>query len=72
MTNTVVAKAKYQQYGSVQKSDGTASQFGYSETYAVLSENKLTVVSGQFLSTDMMERQTFTKLMTSFRENIAF
>ena len=72
MINTVVAKAKYQQYGSVQKSDGTASQFGYAETYAALSDNKLTVVSGQFLSTDMMERQTFTKLMTSFRENISF
>ena len=71
MTNTVVAKAKYQQYGSLQKTDGTASQFGYAETYAVLSDNKLTVVSGQFLSTDMMERQTFTKLMTSFREKIS-
>ena len=72
MINTVVAKAKYQQYGSIQKTDGTASQFGYAETYAALSDNKLTVVSGQFLSTDMMERQTFTKLMTSFRENISF
>jgi len=71
MINTVVAKAKYQQYGSIQKTDGTASQFGYAETYAVLSDNKLTVVSGQFLSTDMMERQTFTKLMTSFREKIS-
>ncbi|MCR5815689.1 MAG: hypothetical protein K6F91_02265 [Ruminococcus sp.] len=72
MTNTVMAKAKYQQYGSVQKTDGTASQFGYAEAYAVLSDNKLTVVSGQFLSTDMMERQTFSKLMTSFREKISF
>lgn len=72
MINTVVAKAKYQQYGSVQKSDGTATQFGYAETAAVLVDNKLTVVSGQFLSTDMMERQTFTKLITSFREKLAF
>lgn len=72
MTNTVMAKAKYQHYGSVQKTDGTASQFGYAEAYAVLSDNKLTVVSGQFLSTDMMERQTFSRLMTSFREKISF
>lgn len=72
MTNTVMAKAKYQQYGSVQKTDGTASQFGYAEAYAVLSDNKLTVISGQFLSTDMMERQTFSKLMTSFHEKISF
>ena len=72
MVNTVVAKAKYQQYGSVQKSDGTATQFGYAETTVVLVANKLTVVSGQFLSTDMMERQTFTKLITSFREKVAF
>ena len=72
MINTVVAKAKYQQYGSVQKSDGTATQFGYAETAAVLIDNKLTVVSGQFLSTDMMERQTFTKLITSFKEKLQF
>ena len=72
MINTVVAKAKYQQYGSVQKSDGTATQFGYAETAAVLVNNKLTVVSGQFLSTDMMERQTFTKLITSFKEKLQF
>ena len=72
MINTVVAKAKYQQYGSVQKSDGTATQFGYAETAAVLVDNKLTVVSGQFLSTDMMERQTFTKLITSFKEKLQF
>ena len=72
MINTVVAKAKYQQYGSVQKSDGTASQFGYAETAAVLVDNKLTVISGQFLSTDMMERQTFTKLITSFKEKLQF
>ena len=72
MINTVVAKAKYQQYGSVQKSDGTATQFGYAETAVVLVDNKLIVVSGQFLSTDMMERQAFSKLMTSFREKIEF
>ena len=59
MTSSVVSKGKYQQYGSVQKSDGMATQFGYTETYAVLSENKLTVVSGAFLSSDMMERQSF-------------
>ena len=67
MTSSVVSKGKYQQYGSVQKSDGMATQFGYTETYAVLSENKLTVVSGAFLSTDMMERQSFSQVMGQFR-----
>ena len=70
MTSSVVSKGKYQQYGSVQKSDGMATQFGYTETYAVLSENKLTVVSGAFLSTDMMERQSFSQLMSQFVENV--
>jgi len=60
MTSSVVSKGKYQRYSSVQKSDGMATQFGYTETYAVLSENKLTVVSGAFLSSDMMERQSFS------------
>ena len=55
MTSSVVSKGKYQRYASIQKTDGMASQFGYTETYAVLSENKLTVVSGAFLSTDEME-----------------
>ena len=68
MTSSVVSKGKYQQYGSVQKSDGMATQFGYTETYAVLSENKLTVVSGAYLSTDMMERQSFSQVMGQFRE----
>lgn len=68
MTSSVVSKGKYQRYSSVQKTDGMASQFGYTETYAVLSENKLTVVSGAFLSTDMMERQSFSQVMGHFRE----
>ncbi|MCR5540406.1 MAG: hypothetical protein K6F71_06245 [Ruminococcus sp.] len=72
MTNTVVSKGKYQQYGLMQRSDGMATQFGYAETYATLVNNKLTVVSGQFVSTDMMDRQAFTRLMTSFREKIPF
>ena len=67
MTSSVVSKGKYQQYGSVQKSDGMATQFGYTETYAVLNENKLTVVSGAFLSSDMMERQSFSQVMGQFR-----
>ena len=70
MTSSVVSKGKYQRYGSVQKTDGMATQFGYAETYAVLSENKLTVVSGAFLSSDMMERQSFSQLMTKFAENL--
>jgi hypothetical protein len=72
MTNSVVSKGKYQRYGSVQKTDGMATQFGYTETYAVLNENKLTVVSGAFLSTDMMERQGFSRLVEKFAENIKY
>ena len=72
MTSSVVSKGKYQRYASIQKTDGMASQFGYTETYAVLSENKLTVVSGAFLSTDMMERQSFSQLMSKFAENVKY
>ena len=72
MTSSVVSKCKYQRYGSVQKSDGMATQFGYTETYAVLNENKFTVVSGAFLSSDMMERQSFSQLMAKFAENVKY
>ena len=72
MTSSVVSKGKYQQYGSVQKSDGMVTQFEYTETYAVLSENKLTVVSGAYLGTDMMERQSFSQLMAKFAENVKY
>ena len=66
MLNSVLSKGKYQRYGSVQKTDGMASQFGYTETYAVLSDSKLTVISGAFLSSDMMDRQNFMQLMMKF------
>ena len=72
MTTNVYSKGKYQQYGSVQKSDGMATQFGYTETYAVLSEDKLTVASGAYLGTDMMERQSFSQLMAKFVENVKY
>ena len=72
MINSVLSKGKYQRYSSVQKTDGMAAQFGYTETYAVLAEGKLTVVSGAFLSSDMMDRQTFTQLMAKFAKNIKY
>ena len=72
MVNSVVSKGKFQHYGSIQKTDGMATQFGYTETYAVLNENKLTVVSGAFLSSDMMERQSFSGLMGKFAENVKY
>ena len=72
MTSSVVSKGKYQRYSSVQKTDGMATQFGYTETYAVLSENKLTVVSGAYLGTDMMERQSFSQLMGKLAENVKY
>ena len=72
MVNSVVSKGKFQHYGSIQKTDGMASLFGYTETYAVLNENKLNVVSGAFLSSDMMERQSFSQLMAKFAENVKY
>lgn len=72
MINSVLSKGKYQRYSSVQKTDGMAAQFGYTETYAVLAEGKLTVVSGAFLSSDMMDRQNFMRLMARFAENVAY
>lgn len=72
MTSSVVSKGKYQRYASVQKTDGMVSQFGYTETYAVISENKLTVASGAFLSTDMMERQSFSQVIVKFAENVKY
>ncbi len=72
MVNSMMSKGKYQRYGSVQKTDGMAAQFGYTETYAVIAEGKLTVVSGAFLSSDMMDRQNFMQLMMKFAENIKY
>ena len=72
MTTNVYSNGKYQRYSSVQKTDGMATQFGYTETYAVLSENKLTVVSGAYLGTDMMERQSFSQLMGKLAENVKY
>ena len=72
MTTNVYSNGKYQRYSSVQKTDGMATQFGYTETYAVLNENKLTVVSGAFLSSDMMERQSFSQLNAKFAENVKY
>ena len=66
MTTNVYSNGKYQ------KTDGMATQFGYTETYAVLSENKLTVVSGAYLGTDMMERQSFSQLMGKLAENVKY
>ena len=70
MSNKIVSKGKYQQYASAQKTDGTANQFGYAESYAVVVDNKLTVVTGHFVSTDINERQNFCKLLDGFRGKV--
>lgn len=72
MITSVVTKGKYQRYGAIQKSDGMSSQFGYAEVYAVLKDNKLTVISGQLLSTDMTERQNFLELIKQLAENVEY
>ena len=71
MSNIIVSKGKYQQYASAQKTDGTANQFGYVESYAVIADNKLTVVTGHFVSTDISERQSFCKLLDSLRGKLS-
>lgn len=72
MITSVVTKGKYQRYGATQKSDGMSTQFGYAEAYAVLKDNKLTVISGQLLSTDMTERQSFSELIKQLAEKVEY
>lgn len=72
MITSVVSKGKYQRYGAIQKSDGMSTQFGYAETYAVLKDNRLTVISGQLLSTDMTERQSFSELIKQLAEKVEY
>lgn len=72
MVTSMASKGKHQRYSSVQKTDGMAAQFGYTETYAVISDKKLSVISGAFLSTDMMDRHSFIQLMAKFAENIEY
>ena len=47
MITSVVTKGKFQRYGAIQKTDGMSTQFGYAEVYAVLRDNKLTVIIRQ-------------------------
>ena len=49
-----------------------STQFGYAEVYAVLRDNKLTVISGQLLSTDMTERQNFSELIKQLAEKVEY
>ena len=72
MITSVVSKGKYQRYGAIQKTDGMSTQFGYAEVYAVLMDNKLTVISGQLLSTDMTERQNFSELIKQLAEKVEY
>lgn len=72
MITSVVSKGKYQRYGAIQKTDGMSTQFGYAEAYAVLRDNKLTVISGQLLSTDMTERQNFSELIKQLEEKVEY
>ena len=72
MITSVVSKGKYQRYGAIQKTDGMSTQFGYAEVYAVLMDNKLTVISGQLLSTDMTERQNFSELIRQLEEKVEY
>lgn len=72
MITSVMSKGKYQRYGAIQKTDGMSTQFGYAETYSVLRDSKLTVISGHLLSTDMTERQNFSELIRQFEEKVEY
>lgn len=72
MITSVVSKGKFQRYGAIQKTDGMSTQFGYAEVYAVLRDNKLTVISGRLLSTDMTERQNFSELIKQLVEKVEY
>ncbi|WP_164489221.1 hypothetical protein [Ruminococcus sp. Marseille-P6503] len=49
-----------------------ATQFGYTEICAVLSEKKLTVVLEAYLGTDMIEGRSFSQLMLKLAENVKY
>lgn len=70
--NVVVSKGKYSRSCSIQKTDGKVSHYGYAETMVIIKENKLTLISGSFISTDMMDRQGFASLIKKLADNVEY
>lgn len=70
--NVVVSKGKYSRSCSIQKTDGKGSHYGYAETVVIVKENKLTLISGSFISADMMDRQGFASLLKKLADNVEY
>ena len=68
----VVSKGKYSRSCSIQKTDSKASHYGYAETVVIVKENRLTLISGSFISADMMDRQGFASLLKKLTDNVEY
>ena len=68
----VVSKGKYSRSCSIQKTDSKGSHYGYAETVVIVKENKLTRISGSFISADMMDRQGFASLLKKLADNVEY
>ena len=70
--SVVVSKGKYSRSCSIQKTDSKGSHYGYAETVVIVKENKLTLISGSFISADMMDRQGFASLLKKLADNVEY
>lgn len=72
MVNEVITKGQYKRYSSLQKSNGMTNQFGYLQVYVVYNDKTLSVVSGAFSSTDVMEKSQFEGLLDGLGDTIKY
>ena len=70
--SVVVSKGKYSRSCSIQKTDSKGSHYGYAETVVIVKENRLTLISGSFISADMMDRQGFASLLKKLADNVEY
>ena len=70
--SVVVSKGRYSRSCSIQKTDSSGSHYGYAETVVIIKENKLTLISGSFISADMMDRQGFASLLKKLADNVEY
>ena len=70
--SVVVSKGKYSRSCSIQKTDTKGSNYGYAETVVIIKENKLTLISGSFISADMMDRQGFSSFIRKLSGNVEY
>ncbi len=70
--SVVVSKGRYSRSCSIQKTDSSGSHYGYAETVVIIKENKLTLISGSFISADMMDRQGFSSFIRKLSGNVEY